>query len=126
MIDSPDQIPLRFFQSLYNKDYEQVWNYLTVYSQQVLIQILSKSWKMQSPEELVQDFEKGQGIAKSYWETFRESVQIDTWLAQSYRSFGASGREVLVKASPSDVRLMVLKQGPYWKFGYFETFLDNK
>ena len=126
MIDSPDKIPLRFFQSLHNKDYEQVWNYLTHYSQQVLVQILSKSWKTQSLEELTQDFEKGQGIAKSYWESFRESVQVETWLAQSYRSFGPSGREVFVKASPSQVRLIVFKEGPYWKFGYFETFLDNK
>ncbi|PKL78009.1 MAG: hypothetical protein CVV27_04105 [Candidatus Melainabacteria bacterium HGW-Melainabacteria-1] len=120
--ESPATVPLRFFKALQQKDYIEAWNCLTPHSQQLIVAILAKSWRNSSANDLTQAFEKGQGVAKSYWDVFRGSIQLETWLSQSYRSYGLSGKEVIVKASPSNVTLLVYQQGREWKFGYMETF----
>lgn len=126
MNETPAMIPLRFFQALQRQDYEQAWDYLSRQSQNMIVQILAKSWKAHSPQELEADFAQGLGVAQSYWKAFREQIQLDTWLQQSYRAFGVSGDEVMVKASPSGVILLVIREAQHWKFGYMETFLETK
>ena len=125
MTDSPAAMPLRFFQSLNQKDYIQTWNCLTRHSQELIVQLLARSWKAQSPEQLSQAFASGQGVAKAYWDHFRATLQLETWLAQSYRSLGVSNDETLVTASPADVTLIVRREGNRWKFGYMESFLEK-
>ncbi|HEY9839277.1 MAG: hypothetical protein ACAI44_13355 [Candidatus Sericytochromatia bacterium] len=125
MSDLPATVPLRFFQSLNQKDYAQTWDCLTRYSQELMVGMLAGSWQEQTPEQLKAAFAKGQGPAKIYWDHFRATIQLETWLAQSYQSLGISGNEVLVTASPSQLTLLVCKEGQRWKFGYMETFLEK-
>lgn len=121
---NPDQVPLAFFRALQNKDYVPAWQSLSQRSQDYIVRLLASSWKEHSVEELTEMFEKGQSVAKTYWEQFSKSVELSTWLEQSYRQLGVSGNEVIVKAAPSGVNLMVYRENNAWKFGYIETFLD--
>ena len=125
MSETPAAIPLRFFQALQQKDYILVWNSLSQYSQNMIVGILSQSWKEQTADEIRLSFEKGQSVARTYWDAFRNSIRLEEWLNQSYRSFGVSGNEVIVKATPSDLTMMVYREGTNWKFGYLETFLEK-
>ncbi len=125
MNESPAIVPLRFFRSLQSKDYAQLWACLSLHSQEMIVQILAKSLGSTDAQVLKSSFEKGQGTASLYWDAFRTSVQLETWLAQSYKPLGLSGNEVIVKASPSGANLMVLLEGTAWKFGYIETFLES-
>lgn len=125
MNDSPATVPLRFFRCLQKRDYAQLWSCLSRHSQEMILQILAKSLASTDVQALRLAFEKGQGTASVYWDAFRASFQLDTWLAQSYKPFGVSGNEVIVKASPAGTTLMVFLEGNIWKFGYIETFLDR-
>lgn len=125
MSDTPATLPLRFFKSLQNKDYVTTWDCLSRHSQEVIIQMLLRSWKDQTASNLQEVFAKAQAPARLYWDHFRQNLQMDLWLSQTYRPLGLSGNEVLVKASPADVTLMVFKQDKDWKFGYMETFLER-
>lgn len=125
MSDSPATLPLNFFKSLQKKDYVTSWDCLTRHSQDLIVQMLAQSWEGQNAEQLKELFAKGQGPAKIYWDHFRKNLQLELWINQNYRPLGLSGREVIVKASPADVDLMVFKQGNDWKFGYMETFLER-
>lgn len=118
------QAPLYFFQALQEKDYPRVWELLTERSQSMIVQMLARTWKAHSAEELIENFAAGGGVAQTYWQSFAQSVKLEQWLAQSYRQLGVSGQEVIVKATPSDVHLLVYQQGGRWKFGYIETFMD--
>lgn len=122
MSDSPAAVPLNFYRALQQKDYVRAWGLLTSHSQTMIIEILARSWKAQSADELRSAFDRGQGVAKSYWDVFRTSVKLQQWLSQTYRPFGVSGNEVIVKASPAKVTMLVINEGGHWKFGYMETF----
>lgn len=126
MTSSPAQAPLNFFRALQMNDYAQAWENLTERSQTSIVRILANSWKSHSLEELSEMFAQGQAVAKTYWEQFCQSLELQTWLSQSYQQLGASGSEVIVKTSPAGVHLLVYKQGEQWKFGYIETFLDQQ
>lgn len=121
---NPDQIPLAFFKALQSQDYPQAWTHLTHRSRETIVDLLAKSWKAHSSKELTRMFEQGHSVAEIYWQQFTRNLKIPTWMAQSYQQMGQSGSEVLVKASPSGVYLMVFHEAGNWKFGYIETFMD--
>jgi len=121
---SPDQVPLAFFKALQSHDYPKVWTYLTHHSRETILGLLAKSWKAHSAEELTRMFEHGHSVAEIYWQAFTRAMKMKIWLEQSYQQLGLSGAEVLVKASPSGVHLMMFQEAGQWKFGYIETFMD--
>lgn len=125
MSESPAALPLRFFTALKTRDYVGVWNSLTPRSQELFVEMLARTWTIQSREGLTQAFEKGQGPAKLYWDTFSQTLQLDLWLSQTYQPLGVSGDEVLIKAMPNNVQLLVFRHGKGWRFGYLETFLER-
>lgn len=125
MSDSPAALPLRFFSALNNRDYVGVWNSLTQRSQDLIVQMLARTWTIQSAEGIAIAFSKGQGPAKIYWDHFRKTLQMELWMSQSFQPLGLSGNEVIIKATPANVHLLVFKQGNSWRFGYMETFLER-
>ncbi len=124
MNPNPDQIPLAFFKALQSRDYTKVWTLLTHHSRETIVGLLAKSWKVHSAEELARMFEHGHSIAEIYWQQFTQNTKMQTWLEQSYQQMGQTGSEILVKASPSGVHLMVFQEQGNWKLGYIETFMD--
>lgn len=121
---NPDQVPLAFFKALQSHNYPQAWTCLTHRSRETIVDLLAKSWKAHSAQELTRMFEHGHSVAEIYWQQFTRNLKIQTWLDQSYQQLGQSGSEVLVKASPSGVHLMVFQEAGGWKLGYIETFMD--
>lgn len=120
-------VPLQFFMALRQKNYHKVWNSLTLYSQRLFIETLFRSLKPNtcSLERLQTDFEAGKGWAQVYWKSFVSYLDLDDWLSQNYKQFGISQQQVLVKATPANVLLLVIAEAGQWRFGYFETFLDH-
>lgn len=122
---TPDQVPLRFFQSLQQEDYLTTWQLLSKRSQEKLIDNLVRSWKGQQADILRHTFAKALFPAQLYWREFKKSLALKTWLEQSYQQLGQSEYDVIVKALPSEVHLLVYREEQQWKLGYIETFLDN-
>lgn len=124
MTQEPAQAPLLFFKSLNTQDYAQAWAQLSQRSQTVIVKMLSHSWKANTLEELEDFFAEGKAVAKTYWRHFAEKVQLSVWLEQSYQSLAPSESEAIVQAQPSNVQLLVYREGQSWKFGYIESFKD--
>lgn len=122
---TPDQVPLRFFQSLQQEDYQSTWELLTRHSQAKFIDNLVRSWKGQQANVLEHTFAKALFPAQLYWREFKKSLDLKTWLDQRYQQLGQGETEVIVKATPSEVHLLVYKENQQWKLGYIETFLEN-
>ncbi|PIQ26703.1 hypothetical protein COW36_00905 [bacterium (Candidatus Blackallbacteria) CG17_big_fil_post_rev_8_21_14_2_50_48_46] len=120
-------IPLDFFRNLRQKNYDKAWKLLSTYSQRLFVETLYKSLKPGacSLERLQTDFESGKGWAESYWSQFTQHLQLDHWLSQNYKEYGVSHQQALVRATPSNALLLVIQEEKGWRFGYFETFLDN-
>ena len=127
MHTSPATVPLNFFRALRQKRYDQAWKTLSSYSQRVFLETLFKSLKPNSCslERLQDDFTQGIGWAEKYWQGFSQHLQLDTWLSQQYKEYGNSEKQVLVLAQPANLYLLVIEENNDWRFGYFETFLDN-
>lgn len=127
MHTTPATVPLNFFRALRQKRYDQAWKTLSNYSQRVFLETLFKSLKPNtcSQERLQDDFTKGIGWADKYWQGFAHHLQLDTWLSQQYKEYGSSEKQVLVLAQPANLYLLVIEECGDWRFGYFETFLDN-
>lgn len=123
----PATVPLNFFRALRQKRYDQAWKHLSNYSQRVFLETLFKSLKQDSCslERLQDDFAKGTSWAAHYWDDFAQHLQLDTWLSQQYKEYGASQKQILVLAQPANLYLLVIEEAGDWRFGYFETFLDN-
>ncbi|MGV3524849.1 MAG: hypothetical protein ACO1RX_11515 [Candidatus Sericytochromatia bacterium] len=117
-------VPLRFFQAVQQRDCVQIWNLLSQRSQRMIVELLAQGWKAHSREQLRAQFASGDAVARTYWASFAEAQQLDKWLQQSYRQLGNGSREVVVKASPSGVSLLVYQEAGQWKFGYIESFVD--
>ena len=122
---TPDQVPLRFFQSLQQEDYQSTWQLLTQRSQAKFIDNLVRSWKGQQADVLEQTFARALFPAQLYWREFKKNLDLKTWLDQRYQQLGQGTAEVIVKATPSEVQLLVYKENQQWKLGYIETFLEN-
>jgi hypothetical protein len=127
MQESPAMVPLHFFMGLRQQQYERVWQRLSLYSRRVLLDTLYQSLKPGTctPEQLAQDFETGQGRADLYWQDFARHLQLEVWLTQTYKPYGRSQQQVLVHVTPANLMLIVVAEEHQWRFGYFETFLDQ-
>jgi len=125
MSDSPAKLPLKFFQSLQAGDCVQTWELLSQRSQQMFVLLLAKSWPAHSVEALTEIFSTGGSVAQLYWKHFRENIQLQTWLVQSYQQLGGSQQEAIIKATPSGVHLLIYQEAGKWKLGYIETFLEH-
>ena len=127
MQESPATVPLRFFMGLRQQQYDRVWQCLSRYSRQVLLETLFQSLKSGTctSEQLAKDFEAGQGWAQTYWQDFARHLQLEVWLTQTYKPYGRSQQQALVHAAPANLMLIVVAEDNQWHFGYFETFLDQ-
>lgn len=119
------RVPLTFFQSLQNNDPITTWQSLSLRSQRVIVRLLAQQLPDDTISSLDAAFTQGKEPAITYWQSFRQSLDLSQWIQQQYQSLAESNGEVLVKCLPSGIHLRVILENQQWKFGYIETFMDG-
>lgn len=125
MTTLPARIPLAFFQSLQSNDPIATWQSLSLRSQRVIVRLLAQQLPYDTISSLEKAFAQGKEPAITYWQNFRQSLDVTQWLQQQYQALAESNGEVLVKCLPSGIHLRVILENQQWKFGYIETFMDG-
>lgn len=126
MNQHPEQVPLQFFKALASKKYDLVWALLTERSQDMFASLYARTSQQDDVEKIKAAFAQNSKFSKTYWNAFAENFQLNTWLSQSYQVVGKTKQQVMVRSTPANVQLLVLNENGHWKFGYIETFMDNR
>jgi hypothetical protein len=124
-----------FFQSMQNKDYARIWEYLTQNSKDTIVQDTIKAMKSNAEEysvgHIMNDFACGEALSQAYWNAFMKNfdpnmiLEQSKWEIESVKSDKAEIRILYKKANNPAILRMFKEQGR-WKAGLVESFWTRK
>lgn len=122
---APAQAAFNFFKAMYDEDYATAWRLLSNQSKQVIVQALSEETELSSAEVMQMFNQQDELLLEHFWPTMRESMEIESWVSQSYSVQKVQGSQAQVMVSPVGQTLLMKLEGGHWKLGYAESFMDE-
>jgi hypothetical protein len=119
------------FLNMAKRDFPALWRALTAETQRNIIRNVRKAEGKTGhdyPEEAVRaDFEKGETLARQYWDAYLSRFDPKTILEESRWTFGEFKKdrvEILLRHHKSDydAHLKLFREGNLWKVGLDESF----
>lgn len=114
-----------FFQSMYDEDYTQAWALLSESSRQGISQLLADEMEVDVDEVRELFDSEHDTIMTEFWPTMRESMEIDSWISQSFSVKSAQGSTARVLANPIGAEMIMRLEGNKWKLDYIASFMDD-
>ena len=123
------------FKALKEKNYTEVWKFLTAKSKSVIVDDVYREavriGGTYSKEQMSDDFTTGGSIARAYWDSYLRIFDPDIVLENSTWKINVVENEyaeinILYKKSEKPAILKIFKEDGMWKVGLEETFRTRK